>query len=120
MTATALQRVIISVSDLERALAFYRDVLGLVPGTGVPGFARMPIPGGVELMLHERPSTPGPAGVAPSFAVPDVDATTAAALTAGCTVLDEPGDQPWGERQSVLADPDGHVVCLVGPVSAAG
>ena len=49
--------------------------------------------------------------------VDDVDAVTARAVEAGATVLDAPGDQPWGERQSVLADLDGHVVCLVAPLS---
>ena len=41
------------------------------------------------------------------------DAVTAAAEKAGATVLDPPADQPWGERQAVLTDPDGHVFCLV-------
>jgi uncharacterized glyoxalase superfamily protein PhnB len=91
-------------------------VLGLRPEPGPPGFARMPVPGGVELMLHERPATPSAAGVAAAFAVGDVDAATTAALAAGCTVLDPPADQPWGERQAVLTDPDGHVVCLVAPL----
>jgi len=41
---------------------------------------------------------------------------TAAAEKAGATVIDAPADQPRGERQSVLTDPDGHVVCLVAPL----
>jgi uncharacterized glyoxalase superfamily protein PhnB len=32
-------------------------------------------------------------------------------------VVDPPADQPWGERQAVLTDPDGHVVCLVAPAA---
>ena len=66
-----------------------------------------------ELMLHRRPPTPGMAGVAVSYVVDDVDAVTAAAEKAGATVVDPPADQPWGERQAVLTDPDGHVFCLV-------
>ena len=66
---------------------------------------------------RKRPSRPSEAGVALSFAVDDVDALTDAAVSAGCGVLDAPADQPWGERQSVLTDPDGHVVCLVARLS---
>jgi predicted enzyme related to lactoylglutathione lyase len=110
---TGLRRMIVSVADLDRALRFYRDVLELPSAQAFPGFAVLTVPGGIDLMLHERPPTPGLAGVAASFTVTDVDAVTKAAAEIGCSVLDEPADQPWGERQSVLTDPDGHVVCLV-------
>ncbi|MGI5130178.1 VOC family protein [Pseudonocardia sp. CA-107938] len=115
MTTKGLRRLIVSVADLDRALRFYRDVLDLPTAPAFPGFAVLTVPGGIDLMLHERPPTPGPAGVAASFTVDDVDAVTKAAAEVGCTVIDEPADQPWGERQSVLTDPDGHVVCLVSP-----
>jgi len=111
---TTLARIIISVSDLDRALALYRDVLRLSVNTLTPPIARLQTDGpSVEVMLHERLPTPGDAGVAPSFAVDDVDAATSEAVAAGAIVLDAPTDQPWGERQSVLRDPDGHVICLV-------
>jgi uncharacterized glyoxalase superfamily protein PhnB len=117
MAVTGLRRIIVSVADRDRALAVYRDALGLrerhragdTVTLGVPG-------GGLEVMLHQRPPTSGPAGVAPSLVVDDVDTATAAAEKAGATVLDAPADQPWGERQAVLTDPDGHVFCLVRPL----
>jgi uncharacterized glyoxalase superfamily protein PhnB len=116
MTVRGLQRIIVSVADRKRALAFYRDALGLPEKYEIGEIAVLTIPGtGSELMLHERPPTPGLAGVAISFQVEDVDAATAAAVAAGASVIDVPADQPWGERQAVLADPDGHVVCLVSP-----
>ena len=71
----------------------------------------------LELLLHRRPPTPGMAGVAAGLLVDDVDAMTAAAERAGGTVVEEPADQPWGERQSILLDPDGHVLCLVSPAN---
>jgi predicted enzyme related to lactoylglutathione lyase len=118
MTILRLQRVIISVADRERSLALYRDVLGLAEKYGQGDMVMLAVPGGdVEVLLHQRPPTAGRFGVAVSFAVDDVDATTAAAEKAGASVVDAPADQPWGERQSVLTDPDGHVLCLV---SAAG
>ncbi|MCF0094162.1 VOC family protein [Micromonospora sp. MH99] len=118
MTVRGLRRIIVSVADRERALALYRDALGLTEKYGAGEMVALAVPGsGVELLLHERPPTPGLAGVAVSFLVSDVDAATAAAVEAGAQVVDAPADQPWGERQSVLTDPDGHVLCLVTPAA---
>jgi catechol 2,3-dioxygenase-like lactoylglutathione lyase family enzyme len=118
MTVRGLQRIIVSVADPKRSLALYRDALGLTDKYATGEVTALAIPGTpTELLLHERPPTPGLAGVAISLLVDDVDAATAAALVAGAAVIDAPGDQPWGERQSVLIDPDGHVVCLVAPLS---
>lgn len=116
MTAVRLHRAIVSVTSLPEALAFYSDVLGL-PGSEAPnGFARLRL-GDVELLLHERPARPSPTAVALSLMVEDVDAVvTAAVQRAGCEIIDEPADQPWGERLAVLTDPDGHVICLASAV----
>jgi uncharacterized glyoxalase superfamily protein PhnB len=118
MTVRALRRIIVSVADRERALALYRDALGLVEHYRAGETVALGVAGGdLEVMLHERPPTPGPAGVAASFVVDDVDAVTAAAEKAGATIVDAPADQPWGERQAVLTDADGHVFCLVRPTA---
>lgn len=114
MGVIGLQRVIVSVADLGRALGLYRDVLGLGVTSQFGEVVRMAIPGSTtELLLHQRTPTPGLAGVAISLRVDDVDGITAAAEKAGATVVDAPADQPWGERQAVLTDPDGHVICLI-------
>lgn len=115
---TGLRRIIVSVSSLERSLPLYRDVLGLVEKYRHGAIVTLALPGdGPEVMLHERPPTAGPAGVAVSYLVADVDAVTVRAEKAGATVVDAPADQPWGERQAVLTDPDGHVICLVATVA---
>jgi uncharacterized glyoxalase superfamily protein PhnB len=119
VTVRGLQRIIVSVADRERALALYRDALGLAEKYTAGEMVMLAVPGTeTELLLHERPPTPGLASVAVSFLVSDVDAATAAARQAGAEVIDAPADQPWGERQSVLTDPDGHVLCLVAPAVA--
>ncbi|MCU7727054.1 VOC family protein [Actinoplanes sp. KI2] len=111
-----MRRIIVSVADRERALALYRDALGLAEKYSAGEIVALAVPGTeIEFLLHERPPTPGLAGVAVSFVVADVDAATAAAEKAGAAIVDAPADQPWGERQSVLTDPDGHVLCLVAP-----
>ena len=116
MTA-ALARIVISVASLEKALALYEDVLDLRRIRESPGLVGLALARDVELILHERPPTPGDAGVAPTFRVANVDATVAAATGVGATLLDTPRDEPWGERQAVIRDVDGHVVCFVTPVN---
>jgi catechol 2,3-dioxygenase-like lactoylglutathione lyase family enzyme len=116
MTVRGLRRIIVSVAELDRALAFYRDALGFAEKYRTGDVVMLGVPAaGMELLLHRRPPTPGLAGVTASLIVDDVDAATGAAEKAGGTVVDRPADQPWGERQSVLLDPDGHVLCLVAP-----
>lgn len=115
---TRIARLTISVEELPRALALYEGVIGLARSYEVEGLVMLatePDSDGrsVEVLLHERPTTLGDTGVAASFTVADVDAATAAAVEAGAAIIDEPADQEWGERQSVLRDADGHIVSLV-------
>lgn len=115
MTAPSLNRVIVSVAQLDRSLAFYEGLLGLSRRAAPPGFAMLKMgtgPSAIELMLHQRAAHPSMAGVAMSLRVDDVDALCAAAQALGCTIIDPPTDQPWGERLAVLTDPDDHVICL--------
>ena len=113
----AISRLTISVAELDRSLPLYENVLGLTRRYALPGLVMLETSNEVEVLLHERPPTPGDAAIAPSFRVADVDAATADALLAGATVIDEPADQAWGERQAVLHDVDGHVICLVAPLA---
>ena len=114
---TAVSRVTVSVAELDRALPLYEGALGLARRYAVPGLVMLADSAGVEVLLHERPPTPGDAGVAASFRVDDVDAATESALLAGASIIDGPADQAWGERQAVLHDADGHVLCLVAPIA---
>lgn len=107
-----LVRVVVSVGDLERALGFYRDLLGLEPVLR-PGFARLPLNDRVEVLLHERPSSPSDTAVAVSFGVSGLDERCVRWEQRGGAVIDPPAAQPWGERMAVVRDPDGHLVCLV-------
>jgi uncharacterized glyoxalase superfamily protein PhnB len=109
-------RITVSVINLEVARSLYEIAIQIPVKYTAPRMAMLVTNGGIELQLHERPPTPGDAGVAISFGVDDVDAVTIAAVEAGASIIKEPADQPWGERQSVLHDVDGHVFCLVAPI----
>ena len=117
---------ILFVSDLERSVAFYRDVLGLpfrfasesyaefaTDGAKFSLFARSHLP---ELIGREAPQgeAPWPQGEV-AFFVDDVDAEHERLARAGVRILAAPTDRPWGERTLHVADPDGNVVELTGP-----
>jgi predicted enzyme related to lactoylglutathione lyase len=109
-------RITISVSRLTQSRTLYEIALGIPLKYEMPGMAMLVTSDGIELQLHERPPTSGDASVAVSFGVDDVDAVTTAAAGAGASIIKGPQDEPWGERQSVLHDADGHVFCLVKPL----
>jgi predicted enzyme related to lactoylglutathione lyase len=114
---TRLGRITISVAELSSALDLYEGVLGLTRKYANDELAMLTTEDpAVEVLLHRREPSRGDFAVAPTFAVDDVDGTTAAAVVAGAEVVDEPSDQPWGERQAVLRDQDGHILCVVSPI----
>ena len=120
------------MSDLERALAFYR-ALGLESsgaiGTQYVGDETTPagaaamfeLRDGLMLMLYPRtelakdanvPLEPTTGAFSIGHLVPsraDVDAILARAEAAGATLTDEPHERPWGIYSGYFRDPDGHL-----------
>ena len=87
MTVRGLKRVIVSVADLGPALGLYRDALGFTEKYRADEVAMLgSAEGGFELLLHQRPPTPGLHGVAVTYVVDDVDEVAAAAQRAGATL----------------------------------
>ena len=125
----SLQYTNITVSDVDEALAFYRDALGLAvqqdvsagdyrwvtlgsdaqPGLGIvlsePHAGRSQADGDVIQELLAK-------GVLPMlvFASDDVDATFATVKASGAEVVQEPTDQGWGPRDCAFRDPSGNTV----------
>jgi lactoylglutathione lyase len=113
--------VILFVADLERSVAFYRDVIGLpfkLQGDGYVEF----VTEGTRFGLYDRdrleeltgqdPAAPGRPGGEVVFLVGDVDGEAERLRAAGATILKGPVDRPWGHRTLHLEDPDGFVVEL--------
>ena len=72
----------------------------------------------VELPLPPRPTYPGEAWL--TFSDVDVDAMCAAALANGGSVPRAGEDRPeHGVRAAIIADPEGHFIELVGPMSGS-
>jgi uncharacterized protein len=126
--------ITLAVDDLERALAFYRDGLGLespgVVGTEFPGDGESPagavamfeLHGGLllavwprtELAKDARVPLEGPKTCEFSIghivgSKDEVDAVIALAKAAGATVTDEPHERAWGIYSGYFRDPDGHL-----------
>lgn len=121
-----LDAIGVTVSDLQRAVDFYR-VLGLeFPELGdEDGHVEAPLPGGLRLMLDTEemvrsfnPSWKPPTGgtrVGLAFlceSPADVDATFEALVAAGGRPQLEPWDAFWGQRYAQVLDPDGNLVDL--------
>jgi lactoylglutathione lyase len=110
---------IVSTPDMARALGFYRDLLGGVvtyqfPPEGDPGYLSMDI-GTSHLGLAYDPATrAGPEGQ--RFALwiyaDECDAAVDRLRAGGAAVVEEPVDQPWGERVARVHDPDGNLVII--------
>jgi lactoylglutathione lyase len=117
---------IVYVSDLERSIAFYRDVVGLPFRFASESYAEFETEG-AKFALYARGHLPeligreAPVGEAPwpqgevAFLVEDVDAEHERLRAAGAAVLTPPTERPWGERTMHLLDPDGFVVELTRP-----
>jgi predicted enzyme related to lactoylglutathione lyase len=110
--STTIRRIVVSVADLERAVVFYRDGVGLTVAQQAPGFAFLRTDDGVEVMLHEREAVPSDLAVTAGFGVTGIAEATERALAHGGTGVEPPARQPWGEWMSIVRDPDGHLVCL--------
>jgi lactoylglutathione lyase len=113
------------VADVERAAAFYRDLLGAVetfrlPATGAADHVELRI-GDVIIALSHRDRVaeqglPAPTAGHPFELVLWCDSTDAAVAElrgAGTPVLVEPGTHVAGNRRAYVSDPDGNWIAVV-------
>ncbi len=110
----------IYVKDVERAMAFYRDLMGFkmiedfrYEGTAV--YARLRAPGGDgTIALHQ--AGPGVSvaseGVRLYFEVRDLDEFCRKLQKKDFYITQLPRMMPWGWRHAYLNDPDGHEISL--------
>ncbi|MCD7439204.1 VOC family protein [Streptomyces lincolnensis] len=126
-----LHHCFIAVDDHDKAIAFYRDVLGLEV-RGDVGFEGMrwvtvgsPLQPDVEIVLEPPAADPdtSPAdrealaqllakgllrGV--NFSTDDVDALFSRVQESGAEVIQEPTDMPYGVRDCAFRDPAGNML----------
>ena len=120
--------ITVGVDDLERALRFYRDGLGL-PTQGIIGtefehgaVAFFDLQAGVQLAIWPRKSIAHDSGIPESPPSPtdftlghnvssreEVDAVMEQASNAGATIVRQAHDTFWGGYAGYFQDPDGHL-----------
>jgi catechol 2,3-dioxygenase-like lactoylglutathione lyase family enzyme len=117
---TGVQDAYYNVKDMERAVAFYRDVLGLTVSQADPHFTAFDVDG-FRFALHwtggaDVPAVPADAhgahaGATVTFRVADADAARQR-LSAAWVRITGYSDNPWGKIVT-FADPDGNIVKLM-------
>lgn len=120
--------ITLCVDDLDRAVRFYRDGLGLATD-GIVGaeyengaVAFFDLDGGLRLALWPRASLAADAGIDPTPPSPtdmvlahnvadrhDVDDVMAQAARAGATIVKPAADTFWGGYAGYFMDPDRHL-----------
>jgi predicted enzyme related to lactoylglutathione lyase len=118
MALGPLGQVHVSVTDIDRAVGFYRDVLQIpflfqVPGQPMAFFAS----GDVRLYLGTPESSEFASKVMLYFKVDDIDAEYARLSARGVTFLDEPhvvhSNEESELRMAFFRDPDGNNLALM-------
>jgi lactoylglutathione lyase len=106
---------IITTTDVDRALGFYRDLLGFqvtyrFPEDGDPAYVGLEL-GASQLGIGAGDRAPD-GGFALWVYADDCDTAVEQLRGHGVPVIEEPRDQPWGERIATVADPDGNRVIV--------
>jgi catechol 2,3-dioxygenase-like lactoylglutathione lyase family enzyme len=104
---------VLTVSDLQASLAYYRDKLGfdIAFQFGTPSFYAGLFSGKVRLHLIAADHAPRPPGHgAVAIDVDDVDALHTELVTRGAKILKAPANQAYGLRDFDVADLDGNML----------
>lgn len=104
------------IRSYDAAVKFYVDSLGFRIDwewrhePGFPVFMQLSR-GLLRLYLTEHAGDCAIPGLVHLY-VPDVDAWQAEMLGQGIVAEEAPADQPWGNRQMMVRDPDGNGLCV--------
>ena len=110
-----LTHIALAVKDLDRSLAFYREVFGVVETYRSEGFLQVETPGCHDVIVFEVTDGPvGETGGVQHFGFrlvdpADIDLAVREVERAGGTLLSR-GEFCPGEPYAFVADPDGYEI----------
>ena len=119
-TAFTAMTPILNVASVEASIEHYTSVLGFNKDWDWPAeeedktFASISN-GAVHVFLAENGQGARPVWI--YYNVGDVDKLHEEYAAAGATIKQEPVDEPWGAREMLVEDLDGHVLRIGGPPS---
>jgi catechol 2,3-dioxygenase-like lactoylglutathione lyase family enzyme len=125
-------RVALTVEDFEKAMVFYRDGLGLEPGSLWTDHGQAQIFGAgratLEVFDQRQANSVDQLEVGArvsgqirfAFEVPDVHAALQRALAYGATLVHEPVLTPWNHLNAGVQSPEGLQVTLFQIMGAEG
>ena len=122
-TAFTAMTPILNVASVEASIEHYTSVLGFNKDWDWPAeeedktFASISN-GEVHVFLSENSQGTRPVWI--YYNVGDVDKLHQEYAAAGAVVSQEPVDRPWGAREMLVEDLDGHVLRIGGPPSEGG
>ena len=111
---------ILNVASVEASIEYYTSVLGFSKDWDWPAeaedktFASI-ANGKVHVFLSENGQGARPVWI--YYNVGDVDKLHEEYVAAGATITQVPVDRPWGAREMLVEDLDGHVLRIGGPPS---
>ena len=113
--------ITLGVADLERARAFYRDIIGWQPVESPPEVAFFDL-GGLVLSLYGSADLAADIGTEPGSASPpaftlahnlrsreEVDELFSRLEARGAAIVKPPRPADWGGYSGYFSDPDGHM-----------
>lgn len=115
----------LTVKDLERSVAWYRDVVGFTVEARMERDGKLRAvrlaAGAVRILLNQDDGGRGwdrvkGEGFSLSFTTAqDIDEVAKRIVARGGTLASEPADMPWGARVFRLVDPDGYRFLISSP-----
>jgi len=120
MTAFQIEKlntIIVPVKDLNKSIDFYKDVLYLEQAFTDKSMAFFSV--GTQdfnttILLHsmDKPE-PAEKGIVIEFLVDDILSAVSSIRNNNGKIVQDPIERPWGVKEAVITDPDGHRIWLV-------
>jgi catechol 2,3-dioxygenase-like lactoylglutathione lyase family enzyme len=113
MLFTKVGAVILLVSDMEKSVKFYRDILHLPIKSQSKEWTEF-FSAGTVIALHPKRKAkinPRIGGVLVGFMVEDLDATVSKLRNQEVKFFKEPKEETFG-KHTIIEDPDGHLLSI--------